>query len=114
MTTTKQQKIRIGLFSVAAGALLAVVLVGFAGVHFWRARDRYYVEFDSTVYGLEKGADVYLSGIRIGKVGGIGLAPHDIRRVRVAIDINEGTPVRTDTCAVLQFAGITGLKVIDL
>lgn len=114
MTTTKQQKVRIGLFAVAAGALFAVVLVVFAGVHFWKPRNRYYVEFDSTVYGLEKGADVFLNGIRVGKVGGIRLAPNDISHVRVALDINEDAPIRTDTKAVLQFAGITGLKVIDL
>jgi phospholipid/cholesterol/gamma-HCH transport system substrate-binding protein len=66
------------------------------------------------VYGLEKGADVFLNGIRVGKVGGIRLAPHDISHVQVALDINEDAPIRTDTKAVLQFAGITGLKVIDL
>ncbi len=114
MTTTKQQKIRIGLFAVAAGALFALVLVVFAGVHFWKPRDRYYVEFDSTVYGLEDGADVFLNGIRVGKVAGIGLSPHDLSHVRVALDINEDAPIRTDTTAILQFAGITGLKVIDL
>jgi phospholipid/cholesterol/gamma-HCH transport system substrate-binding protein len=114
MTRTKQQKIRIGLFAVAAGALSAVVLVVFAGVHFWKPRDRYYVEFEKSVYGLEKGADVFLNGIRVGKVGGIRLAPHDIQHVQVALDVNEDAPIRTDTRAVLQFAGITGLKVIDL
>jgi len=114
MSTSKQQKIRIGLFAIVTGALFGIVLVTFAGVHFWRPRDRYYVEFDSTVYGLEKGADVFLNGMRVGKVAHIGLAPQDISHVRVGVDINEGTPIRADTRAVLQFAGITGLKVIDL
>lgn len=114
MTTTKQQKIRVGLFAVTAGVLLAIVLVAFAGVHFWKQRTRYYVEFGETVYGLERGADVYINGIRIGKVVDIGIAPADLRKVRVAIEVKEGTPVRADTKAVLQYAGLTGLKVVDL
>lgn len=114
MTTSRQQKIRLGLFALATGALLGIVLVAFAGVHFWRARDRYYVEFATSVYGLEKGADVFLNGIRVGKVADLGLAPHDITKVRVALDIDDDAPVRADTRAMLQFAGITGLKVIDL
>jgi phospholipid/cholesterol/gamma-HCH transport system substrate-binding protein len=112
--TTKQQKIRLGLFAVATAALLLVVLVVFAGLRFWKARDRYYVEFESSVYGLEKGADVFFNGIRVGKVAGIGIVRDDIRKVRVALAIDKDTPVRADTRAVLQLAGITGLKVIDL
>src|SRR6185369_2191508 len=56
MTTTKQQKVRIGLFTIVTGVLVAVVLVTFGGVHFWKTRHRYYTELDSSVYGLEKGA----------------------------------------------------------
>ena len=114
MTTTKQQKIRLGVFAISAGALFALVLVVFAGVQLWPGHDRYYVEFDSTVYGLEEGADVFLNGVRVGKVGDLGISPKDIGKVRVALDIDDDTPIRTDTRAVLQFAGITGLKVIDL
>jgi phospholipid/cholesterol/gamma-HCH transport system substrate-binding protein len=114
MSTTKQQKIRIGLFAVVTGALLAIVLVVFAGLHFWTARTRYYVEFDSSVYGLEKGADVFMNGMRVGKVHDIGPSKYDLRRVRVALAVREDAPVRINTKAVLQFAGITGLKVIDL
>lgn len=114
MTTTQQQKIRIGLFAIVTGVLVVLVLVAFAGVHFWKPRHRYYTELESSVYGLEKGADVFLNGLRVGKVGSLGLSPTDIRRVRIGLDLDDGTPVRTDTRAVLQFAGITGLKVIDL
>jgi phospholipid/cholesterol/gamma-HCH transport system substrate-binding protein len=114
MTTSKQQKIRIGMFALATGILLGVVLVVFAGIHFWQDRARYYVDVTDSVYGLETGADVHLNGIRVGKVGDIALSPTDLGTVRVAIDVDEDTPVRTDTRAILQFAGITGLKVIDL
>lgn len=112
--TTKQQKVRIGLFAVVACVLAAVVLVVFAGIHFWKAEDRYYIVFDKSVFGLEPGADVHLNGIRVGKVAEIKLSPDDPSRVRVAIEVDKGTPVRLDTKAVMQMAGITGLKVIDL
>jgi phospholipid/cholesterol/gamma-HCH transport system substrate-binding protein len=114
MTTTKQQKIRIGMFALAAGALFVLVLVVFAGLHFWKDRARYEIVFDHTVYGLERGAEVYLNGIRVGAVDKIEVLRDDIRKVRVMIEIDSKTPVRSDTTAVLQFAGITGLKVIDL
>ena len=112
--TTKQQKVRIGLFVVIAGMLLAIVLITFAGVHFWKPRTKYRIVFDHTVYGLEPGADVYVNGIRSGKVTDIQLAPDDLRHVQVTIAVKQGTPIRQDTKAVLQFAGLTGLKVIDL
>jgi phospholipid/cholesterol/gamma-HCH transport system substrate-binding protein len=112
--TTKQQKVRIGLFVVIAGMLLAIVLITFAGVHFWKPRTKYRIVFDQTVYGLEPGADVYVNGIRSGKVTDIRLAPDDLRHVQVTIAVKQGTPIRQDTKAVMQFAGLTGLKVIDL
>jgi phospholipid/cholesterol/gamma-HCH transport system substrate-binding protein len=114
MTTSKQQKIRIGLFVVIAGILLAIVLVTFAGLHFWKPRTKYQVVFEKTVYGLEPGADVFVNGIRSGKVVDIRLAPDDMRNVHVTIAVKQGTPIRKDTKAVLQLAGVTGLKVIDL
>ncbi|HTL35894.1 MAG TPA: MlaD family protein [Kofleriaceae bacterium] len=112
--TTKQQKVRIGLFVVIAGLLVGIVLISFAGVHFWKPRTKYKIVFDHTVYGLEPGADVYVNGIRSGKVTDIRLAPEDLRHVQVTIAVKQGTPIRTDTKAVLQFAGLTGLKVVDL
>jgi phospholipid/cholesterol/gamma-HCH transport system substrate-binding protein len=114
MTTTKQQKIRIGLFAVVAGALLGLVLVVFGGLHFWRDRATYTVMFDGSVYGLQSGADVYLNGVRVGSVKDVGIDRRDFRRVRVKIEVDGATPVRADTKAYLQLAGITGLKEIDL
>jgi phospholipid/cholesterol/gamma-HCH transport system substrate-binding protein len=102
------------MFAAVSLALLAVVLVVFGGLQFWKGGDRYRIVFDSSVIGLERGAQVYLNGIRVGTVDGIGVAPSDIRKVEVAIEVDGGTPVRADTLAVLQLAGITGLKVIDL
>lgn len=114
MATTRTQKIRLGLFGVGAALALAVVLAVFAGLRFWERHDTYVIYFDDSVMGLEAGAEVMFAGVRIGRVASIDLVPADLRKVKVTIAVKRGLPIRTDTTATLQFAGITGLKLIDL
>lgn len=112
--TTKTQKIRVGLFVAITGLLLLVVLVTFAGMRFWEGRASYRIVFTTSVMGLEKGARVYFNGMKVGTVEHIAVADDDMRNVEVTIEVKEGTPIRANTEAMLQYAGITGLKVIDL
>ena len=112
--STKTQKIKVGLFVAITGLLLLIVLVTFAGMRFWEGRERYHIVFSKSVMGLEKGARVYLNGVKVGAVEDIGPAKDDLRNVAVTIAVKEGTPIRANTEAMLQLAGITGLKVIDL
>jgi phospholipid/cholesterol/gamma-HCH transport system substrate-binding protein len=111
---SRGRKLRAGLFAIAALALLAFALLAFGGMRVLRAGDAYLVEYEGTVYGLEDGANVYMNGVRVGSVDAIAVSPDDPGRVRVRIVVRPGTPVRADTRAMLQFTGITGLKVIDL
>jgi phospholipid/cholesterol/gamma-HCH transport system substrate-binding protein len=110
----KAQKVRVGVFVIISMVLLGIVLVVFGGLRFWSPRDHYFVELRDSVYGLEKGAKVYLNGIHVGDVTELEVAPHDLRKVIAEIAIERGTPIRSDTRALLQYAGITGLKEIDL
>lgn len=112
--SSKAQKVRVGLFVAITGLLLLVVLVTFAGMRFWEGRARYRIVFTGTVMGLEKGARVFLNGMKVGSVEDIRVAPDDMRHVEVTIAVREDTPIRANTEAMLQHAGITGLKVIDL
>jgi phospholipid/cholesterol/gamma-HCH transport system substrate-binding protein len=111
---TSAQSIRVGLFAAITLGLLALVLAVFGGLRFWETTDRYRIVFDTSVMGLEPGAQVYLNGIRVGTVADLDVAPDDIRKVAVAIEIKHGAPVHADTRAILSSAGLTGLKVIDL
>jgi len=110
----RAQSIRVGLFAIATIALVGVVLVTFGGFRLWETSDRYRIVFASSVIGLEPGAVVYLNGIKVGTVDQVAVAPEDLRQVAVAISVVHGTPIHGDTHAMLQYAGITGLKVIDL
>jgi phospholipid/cholesterol/gamma-HCH transport system substrate-binding protein len=110
----KAQEIRVGLFAAITLALLATVLIVFGGMRFWEHSDHYRIVFDGSVIGLEPGAEVYLNGIKVGSVEDLGVPPDDIRKVAIKIKVKRGTPIHADTRAMLQYAGITGLKIIDL
>jgi len=110
----KAQRIKVGIFVAITGALLGIVLVVFGGIRLWEKKAHYVIEFDDSVMGLEKGAQVYLNGIRVGRVESIGVSPTDLGKVVIEIAVASETPIHTDTKAMLQYAGITGLKVIDL
>jgi phospholipid/cholesterol/gamma-HCH transport system substrate-binding protein len=111
---SRAQHLRVGLFATATLVLLAVVLAVFGGLRLWDDVDHYRIVFDTSVIGLEPGAQVYLNGVKVGTVDDLDVAADDIRKVAVAIKVNHGTPVHTDTRAILQYSGITGLKTIDL
>ncbi len=114
MTATRAQKIRLGVFTITALAALALVLAVFAGLRFWERHDRYIIYFADSVIGLEDGAVVYFGGIKIGTVDKIEVAPDDLRKIKVTIKVKRGGAIRVDTTATLRYAGITGLKEIDL
>jgi phospholipid/cholesterol/gamma-HCH transport system substrate-binding protein len=111
---TASQKIRIGILTVVAGGLVAVVIAVWGGLHLFKHRVRYAIELDGSVYGLSRGAEVFYNGIPVGTVRSIGIAAEDIRKIRIQISVEEDTPVRADTKAALSMTGITGSKVIDL
>jgi phospholipid/cholesterol/gamma-HCH transport system substrate-binding protein len=112
--TDKHRQLRVGLFTIVALGLVAVVLIAFGGLQFWHHRDHFFVVFDRSVMGLTHGSQVYMNGIEVGEVDGVQLDRTDLGRVRVEVALDPDTPVRTDTRAFLSMAGITGLKVIDL
>jgi phospholipid/cholesterol/gamma-HCH transport system substrate-binding protein len=111
---TRTQKIRLGLFAVASAAVLAVLLVVFAGLKFWDRPDTYYVVMERSALGLDEGSRVTYQGIRVGSVRALDILPDDPGRIRITIAVDEGTAIRADARAYLTYAGITGLKIIDL
>lgn len=112
--SSKAQKVRVGAFVAITAALLAVVIIVFGGMRFWKHRAEYSIVFDQSVMGLDRGSQVFRNGIKVGRVSDVDIDPQDMSKVVVKIEVADDTPIHTDTVAMLQYAGITGLKVIDL
>ncbi|MBP2290461.1 MlaD family protein [Azospirillum rugosum] len=111
---TRASYILVGSFVLALLAGLFVFTVWVAKVQLEETRQPYYIYFTGSVTGLQEGSPVRYRGIPVGTVTDIRLDPNDVSRVRVTIEVQEGTPIKTDSIASLEVQGITGGAYIQI
>lgn len=104
----------VGAFVLTFVAAAIGVAVWLAGVDFNETPKRYAILFDGDVTGLSVGSAVRYRGVPVGSVGEISIAPENVERVRVMVDVSRNTPVKTDTVAQLALQGITGVAFVQL
>lgn len=104
----------VGLFVVLLGAGAVIIFI-------WLTRGveriqytRYHAFMRESVAGLGEGASVKYLGVAVGRVSAIDIDPDNSEEVRLTLDIARGTPVKTDTAAMLRSQGLTGLAYVDL
>lgn len=105
----------VGAFVLVLGA----ALIGFtlwlsSGKSYRTAYDIYQTYMQDSVAGLNLNAPVRYRGVEVGRVRKIALAPGNVEQVQLTLAIERGTPVKTDTVAVLQTQGLTGLAFVEL
>lgn len=105
--------VRVGIFVLMTGAILVGGLMWIAGSRFFRQVDTYTVTFDGSVSGLNPSANVEYQGVVVGRVRDIWLTTDLPPKVAVTVEVEPGTPVRTDTVAVLLGSLVTGIKYIQ-
>ncbi len=98
------------------GALAAIVAFIFwmASNQLSHTEDTYYTYFNGSVAGLSAGSPVRYRGVPVGTVGTIEIDPSNIELIRVTLKLTPSTPVKVDTVASLEMAGITGGSYIEL
>ena len=105
---------------VLIGAMTILGVVGLLGLLIWFAKveiNRQYARYDilfESVSGLGMAADVRYNGLSVGQVTGLGLDDDAPGKVRVRIEVEADTPVRTDTIAQLKSQGVTGVSYVAL
>jgi phospholipid/cholesterol/gamma-HCH transport system substrate-binding protein len=105
----------VGLFVLVLGAALIVVALWLAsGGTLQKKFDLYLAVEDESVAGLNLNAPVKYSGVDVGKVQEIALDPGNPKRVNLLFAIERGTPIKTDTVAVLKTQGLTGIAYVEL
>ena len=114
---TRAQQIRLGIFFLVSLAVLALFFIVVAGSHLLHQRDTYYIESNSPVSGLNKGANVKYLGFSVGRVEDIAIAQDNLATVVIEISIERrlaANAIRTNTQARMSSPGFTGRKSIEL
>lgn len=105
----------VGAFVLALGAaLIAGVLWLAAGANGHKHYGTYQSIVRESVAGLTVDAPVKYLGVDVGKVSEIAIDPANSSQVRLRFLIEQGTPVKTDTEAVLKTQGLTGIAYVEL
>lgn len=105
----------VGIFVlVLSAALIGGVLWLSSGKSYRTVYDTYQTYMNESVSGLNLNAPVRYRGVEVGRVQKITLAPDNVEQVQLTLGIEHGTPVKTDTVALLQTHGLTGLTFVEL
>ncbi len=109
---TKLNFALVGLFVILLGAALVATIIWLVVGTEKKVYDQYRVYISESVSGLNPKAVVKFRGVEVGRVARIEL--EDPERVKILLDIEQGTPIRQDTEATLQVQGLTGLAYLEL
>jgi len=112
---TKVNYAFVGAFVLILGAaMVAGMLWLAAGGMMQKKYAPYLAVVNESVSGLNLNAPVKYNGVDVGKVEVIRLDPENPERVILLFAIERGTPIKTDTVAILKTQGLTGITYVDL
>lgn len=111
---TRANHVIVGLFVLLLGIGALAFAVWIMALKADRQTNSYLLIFEGGVTGLNIGSSVNYEGVPIGQVRAIDLDAAEPGRVRVTIEVDRETPVRSDTTASLEIAGLTGGRYIQL
>ncbi|MDH4344689.1 MAG: MlaD family protein, partial [Nitrospira sp.] len=110
----KVNYILVGSFVAFLGAAVLVGILWLGKTDYRGTYDRYEAYMKESVAGLSVDSTVKYRGVDVGRVKAIALNPNNPEEVLLTMEIVRGTPIKTDTIAVLETQGLTGLATINL
>lgn len=103
----------IGAFVIFAAVALMGFVLWLGQNQFRESFDEYDIVFEGPVT-LDDGASVRYIGIKVGEVRWVRIDRADPSKVRTRIRIDSETPVKVDSTANIDFAGITGITFVQI
>lgn len=110
----RRTEIRAGIFLLFSFVILAVLVFAMSDIQslFKQKRDVKALFLFSD--GIEKNAQVRLSGVKIGKVSNIRTAPESADRIELTLQVFSDSVIKADSKAAIKTLGIVGEKYVEL
>ncbi len=110
----KRSEIGAGIFLVAAFCVLAVMVFAVSDIQsLFKKKKEMHVLFQYSD-GIEKNAQVRYSGVKIGKVTNIRVAPEFGDKVELTLSVHSDAVIKNDTKAAIKTLGLVGGKYVEL
>lgn len=110
----RRSEIRAGVFLLLSFVVLAVMVFAVSDIQsLFRKKKDVKVAFTFSD-GIEKNAPVRFSGVKIGKVKDIRVAPEPGDRIELTLSVYSDTVIKQDTKAAIKTLGLVGGKYVEL
>lgn len=104
----------IGLATLVLFLGLILFVVWLARFQFAKEYDVYDIVFYGPVRGLSEGGEVHFNGIKVGEVTDLQLDRQNPNKVIARARLTADVPIKTDSRAMLEPQGITGVNYIQI
>jgi len=111
---TKARYVLVGAFVLLFGLALLGFIVWIVGTGGEVPKRRYLVLYPGSVTGLAVGSAVRLNGVDVGEVIEVSLDYDNPEQVRLLLEIDRNVPIKINTVASLELAGLTGGRYVLL
>lgn len=111
---TRANFVLIGAFTILSIIIAAISALWIANAGLDKQFSTYDVVFQGPVRGVDMGGEVRFNGIKVGEVTRLTLDKKNPLLVVARIRVISDTPVKTDSLAQLEPAGLTGLAYIQI
>ena len=110
----RRTEIRAGAFILTSFVIMVVLLFSVSDLQgMFKKRKAYKVLFLSNE-GLEKNANVRISGIQIGRVQDMRVVPELGGKVELSLDVYEDAVIKEDAKVSIKTLGLVGKKYVDV
>lgn len=112
--TNKSSYTVVGAFVLVLGAVFiwGVLWISAGGPP--QRFDHYLVYMLESVSGLNVDSPLKYRGVDVGKIEQISIDLENPERIRLLLQVQQGTPITADTVATLEYQGLTGIANINL